>query len=54
MTEHQAQELRQRFEVNEAVEVQTLRSFAGEAGDIDDPLNREKWFSRNAGRRSHG
>ena len=38
MTERQAQDLRERFEVNEALEVHTLRSFVGEAGDIDDPF----------------
>jgi protein-tyrosine-phosphatase len=38
MTERQAQDLRERFEVNEAVEIHTLRSFVGEAGDIDDPF----------------
>jgi protein-tyrosine-phosphatase len=38
MTAQQAQELRDRFNVPERLEVHTLRSFAGEAGDIDDPF----------------
>ncbi|HKV54294.1 MAG TPA: hypothetical protein VJN94_06595 [Candidatus Binataceae bacterium] len=40
MTEQQARDLRDRFEVNDQVEVHTLRSFAGEAGDIDDPFEK--------------
>jgi len=38
MTEQQALELRQRFDVPDALPVHTLRSFAGESGDIDDPF----------------
>lgn len=38
MTEHQARDLRERFMVPDQVQVHTLRSFAGEAGDIDDPF----------------
>jgi protein-tyrosine-phosphatase len=38
MTEQQAMELRQRFEVPETLSVYTLRAFAGESGDIDDPF----------------
>jgi protein-tyrosine-phosphatase len=38
MTGQQARELRERFEVHEALEVHTLRAFAGEAGDIEDPF----------------
>jgi len=38
MTEQQARDLRERFAVPERLEVHTLRSFAGEAGDIDDPF----------------
>jgi protein-tyrosine-phosphatase len=40
MTEQQARELRQRFTVPAHLEVHTLRSFAGEAGDIDDPFEK--------------
>jgi protein-tyrosine-phosphatase len=40
MTEQQARDLRNRFTVREGLEVQTLRSFAGEAGDIDDPFEK--------------
>jgi protein-tyrosine-phosphatase len=40
MTEHQARDLRERFEVNGALEIHTLRSFAGESGDIDDPFEK--------------
>src|SRR5690242_3455699 len=38
MTVQQANDLRERFAVPERLEVHTLRSFAGEAGDIDDPF----------------
>jgi protein-tyrosine-phosphatase len=38
MTTQQAQELRERFAVPERLPVHTLRSFAGESGDIDDPF----------------
>jgi protein-tyrosine-phosphatase len=38
MTELQARDLRERFAVPDQLEVHTLRSFAGEAGDIDDPF----------------
>jgi protein-tyrosine-phosphatase len=38
MTMQQARDLRERFAVPERLEVHTLRSFAGEAGDIDDPF----------------
>ncbi len=38
MTAQQARELRERFDVPERLEVHTLRSFAGESGDIDDPF----------------
>jgi len=37
MTEQQARDLRDRFAVPDGLEVHTLRSFSGEAGDIDDP-----------------
>jgi protein-tyrosine-phosphatase len=40
MTEQQARDLRERFVVPERLEVHTLRSFAGEAGDIDDPFEK--------------
>lgn len=40
MTEQQARDLRERFAVPEHLQVHTLRSFAGEAGDIDDPFER--------------
>jgi protein-tyrosine-phosphatase len=38
MTEQQARDLRERFMVPDRLAVHTLRSFAGEAGDIDDPF----------------
>lgn len=38
MTQAQARELRERFSVPEHLEVYTLRSFADETGDIDDPF----------------
>jgi protein-tyrosine-phosphatase len=38
MTDQQAQDLAARFPINESIVVHTLRSFAGEAGDIDDPF----------------
>jgi protein-tyrosine-phosphatase len=38
MTTQQARELRERFDVPERLQVHTLRSFAGESGDIDDPF----------------
>jgi protein-tyrosine-phosphatase len=40
MTGQQARELRERFDVPAALEVHTLRAFAGEAGDIDDPFEK--------------
>ncbi len=40
MTERQARDLRERFVLHEQLEVRTLRSFAGEAGDIDDPFEK--------------
>ena len=40
MTEQQARDLRQRFELHARLEVHTLRAFAGEAGDIDDPFEK--------------
>jgi protein-tyrosine-phosphatase len=40
MTEQQARDLRQRFLVHDTLEVHTLRGFAGEAGDIDDPFEK--------------
>jgi len=38
MTEQQARDLAERFPLDESLTVHTLRSFAGEAGDIDDPF----------------
>src|SRR5216684_1556177 len=40
MTEQQARELVERFPGADARPVFTLRSFAGEAGDIDDPYEK--------------
>jgi protein-tyrosine-phosphatase len=40
MTEQQARDLRERFPVAEGVQVHTLRSFVGEAGDIEDPVEK--------------
>jgi protein-tyrosine phosphatase len=40
MTEQQARDLRARFTLPERLEVHTLRSFAGEAGDIEDPFEK--------------
>jgi protein-tyrosine-phosphatase len=40
MTEQQARELRERFDLHDRLQVYTLRSFAGEAGDIDDPFEK--------------
>ncbi|MBV8054048.1 MAG: hypothetical protein JO071_02270 [Deltaproteobacteria bacterium] len=40
MTEQQARDLLERFAVPERLQVHTLRSFAGEAGDIDDPFEK--------------
>ena len=40
MTEQQARDLRERFAVPDRLEVHTLRAFAGEAGDIDDPFEK--------------
>jgi len=40
MTEQQARDLRERFTLPDRLEVHTLRSFAGEAGDIDDPVEK--------------
>ncbi len=38
MTDQQARDLAERFPLDDALIVHTLRSFAGEAGDIDDPF----------------
>jgi protein-tyrosine-phosphatase len=38
MTDQQAHDLARRFPIDESLPVHTLRSFAGEAGDIDDPF----------------
>jgi low molecular weight protein-tyrosine phosphatase len=38
MTDQQARELAERFAVEASLTVHTLRSFAGEAGDIEDPF----------------
>src|ERR1700730_16177293 len=38
MTEQQARDLAERFPLDKLLPVHTLRSFAGEAGDIDDPF----------------
>jgi protein-tyrosine-phosphatase len=38
MTDQQARDLAARFPIDESLTVHTLRSFAGEAGDIDDPF----------------
>lgn len=38
MTAQQARELRERFDVTDRHAVHTLREFAGESGDIDDPF----------------
>jgi protein-tyrosine-phosphatase len=38
MTDSQARELRERFAVPARLEVYTLRAFAAESGDIDDPF----------------
>jgi len=38
MTEQQARDLAERFPLDQSLTVHTLRSFAGEAGDIDDPF----------------
>lgn len=40
MTSSQARELRERFAVPAGLEVHTLRAFAGESGDIDDPFEK--------------
>jgi protein-tyrosine-phosphatase len=40
MTEQQARDLPIRFVVPDGLQVHTLRSFAGEAGDIDDPFEK--------------
>ena len=40
MTEQQARDLADRFPLDESLTVDTLRSFAGEAGDIDDPYEK--------------
>jgi protein-tyrosine-phosphatase len=40
MTEQQARDLRERFTVPDCLEVHTLRSFVGEAGDIEDPFEK--------------
>ena len=40
MTEQQKRELGERFQIHETLEVHTLRSFAGETGDIDDPFEK--------------
>jgi protein-tyrosine-phosphatase len=38
MTDQQARDLAARFPLDHSLIVRTLRSFAGEAGDIDDPF----------------
>lgn len=38
MTDQQARELAERFPLDKSLTIHTLRSFAGEAGDIDDPF----------------
>ena len=38
MTEQQVRDLAERFPIDKLLPVHTLRSFAGEAGDIDDPF----------------
>jgi protein-tyrosine-phosphatase len=38
MTDQQARDLAERFPLAESLIVHTLRSFAGEVGDIDDPF----------------
>jgi len=38
MTDQQARDLAARFPLDDVLIVHTLRSFAGEAGDIDDPF----------------
>jgi protein-tyrosine-phosphatase len=38
MTDQQAHDLARLFPIDESLPVHTLRSFAGEAGDIDDPF----------------
>lgn len=40
MTDQQARELLERFQVGNPERVHTLRSFAGEKGDIDDPYEK--------------
>jgi protein-tyrosine-phosphatase len=40
MTEQQARDLRDRFVLPDRLEVRTLRSFAGETGDIEDPFEK--------------
>jgi len=40
MTEQQARDLHDRFIVPDRLQVHTLRSFAGESGDIDDPFEK--------------
>ena len=40
MTEQQARDLIEKFEVHEALQVHTLRAFAGETGDINDPFEK--------------
>ena len=40
MTEQQARDLRAKFLVSESSEVHTIRSLAGESGDIEDPYER--------------
>lgn len=38
MTDQQGRDLAARFPIDESITIHTLRSFAGEAGDIDDPF----------------
>lgn len=40
MTEQQAQDLKTRFAVADGLAIHTLRAFAGEAGDIEDPFEK--------------
>lgn len=40
MTEQQRRDLRERFAIPDHLQVYTLRSFAGERGDIEDPFEK--------------
>ena len=54
MTEQQARDLVERFPGAKERPVYTLRSFAGEAGDIDDPYEKGDRYSPSAARKSIG